>query len=353
MPELLRPRALAPGDLVAVAAPSGPLEADALPLLERGADVLTAMGFRVRRAPLTGPGRRRWWAAAGPEEQAREFNRLLRDPEVRAIVAHTGGQATAGWLDLLDLDAVRADPKPVLGCSDVSLLLLALHSRTGLAGLHGDMATYGLGGSWHTAPRTVAGHDTATTLADLYRRVLTDPVKRPGPLPELRGAVPDGPGGRECWRPGRAAGPLVGGLLGRLVTLQATPFALPAERFDGAVLFWEEVERPLSAVWQDLHVLRMSGVLDRIAGMVVGVPHRVTAAGCAGDAPEPSLRQVVLDVLGDRPLPVLGGTEVGHAGPNLPLPLGIRATVDSGARTLSLDEPAVGPSVPRTGAQGD
>ncbi|MER6361885.1 S66 peptidase family protein [Kitasatospora sp. NPDC001527] len=340
-PDVLRPRALAPGDLVAVAAPSGPLEAEAAPLLERGVATLTAMGFRVRRTPLTEPGRRRWWAAAGPDAQAEEFNRLLRDPEVRAIVAHSGGQATAGWLDRLDVDAVRADPKPVLGCSDVSLLLLALHARTGLAGLHGDIATYGLGDSWHTAAVPTAGTpaDTpADTLADLYRRALTDPATPLGPLPELRTS-----GGWECWRPGRAAGPLLGGLLKRLVPLQATPYALPAERFDGAVLFWEDVDRPLSAVWQDLHLLRLSGVLDRIAAMVVGVPHRLTAVGCADDAPVPSLREVVLDVLGDRPLPVLGQVDLGHAGPNLPLPLGVRATVDATARALSLDEPAVGP----------
>ncbi|MFB7472046.1 LD-carboxypeptidase [Kitasatospora sp. NPDC056184] len=338
MPDVLRPRALAPGDLVAVAAPAGPLEADAVPLLERGVAMLTAMGFRVRRTPLAEPGRRRWWAAAGPEAQAEEFNRLLRDPEVRAIVAHTGGQAVAGWLDRLDVDAVRADPKPVLGCSDVSLLLLALHARTGLAGLHGDMATYGLGGSWHGAADDGGAATTAATLTGLYRRALTDPAVPLGPLPGLRAS-----GGWECWRPGRASGPLVGGLLGRLVALQATPYALPAERFDGAVLFWEEVERPLSAVWQDLHLLRMSGVFDRIAGLVVGVPHRVTATGCADDAPAPSLREVVLDVLGDRPLPVLGQVDLGHAGPNLPLPLGIRATVDATVRALSLDEPAVTP----------
>ncbi|MFJ4096459.1 LD-carboxypeptidase [Kitasatospora sp. NPDC089913] len=332
MLDVLRPRALAPGDLVAVAAPAGPLEGDALPLLDRGVGTLTAMGFRVRRAPLTEPGRRRWWAAGAPEEQAEEFNRLLRDREVRAIVAHTGGQAVAGWLDRLDFDAVRADPKPVLGCSDVSLLLLALHARTGLVGLHGDMATYGLGGSWHTGP----SGGSAEVLADLYRRVLTDPAPL-GPLPGLR--LP--PGGRECWRPGRAGGPLIGGLLGRLTALQATPLALPVERFDGAVLFWEEVDRPLSAVWQDLHLLRLAGVLDRISAMVVGVPLRVTAAGCGEGVPAPSLREVVLDVLGARPIPVLGGVELGHAGPNPPLPLGVRATVDATARTLTLDEAAI------------
>ncbi|CAN3977585.1 hypothetical protein [Kitasatospora purpeofusca] len=55
----------------------------------------------------------------------------------------------------------------------------------------------------------------------------------------------------------------------------------------------------------------------------------------------PELREVVLDVLGGRDLPVLGQVDIGHAGPNLPLPLGIRAEVDATARTLTLLEAAV------------
>ncbi|MFB8166832.1 LD-carboxypeptidase [Kitasatospora purpeofusca] len=324
MPPLLRPRALSPGDVVAVAAPSGPLDGADAPLLARGIGTLRQLGFEVRDSAVLAAGRPRWWAAGSPAAQAEELNALLRDPQVRGVIAHTGGQATLGYLDLLDLDAIRADPKPLLGCSDISLLLLALYGRTGLAGIHADMATYGLGSSWHTVP----GRNEE--LAALHRRLLT--------VPEPLGALP-AMSGWECWRAGRAEGPLVGGLLDRLTSLQATPYALPAELFDGAVLFWEEVERPLSAVWSDLHVLRLSGVLDRIAAMVVGVPHRLTAPGCAHGTPE--LREVVLDVLGGRDLPVLGQVDIGHAGPNLPLPLGIRAEVDATARTLTLLEAAV------------
>ena len=188
--------------------------------------------------------------------------------------------------------------------------------------VHADLVTHGFG-YWHESDET-----RRTELEDIYLRVLTG-AGAPGALP---------PGRRwECWRPGRAEGPLIGGLLNRLVRVQATPYALAPERFDGAILFWEEACTSTSVIWNDLHALRSAGVLDRVAGMVVGTPFEVepTAGG-----PE-TLREVVLDVLGERDIPVLGNVDIGHDPPNLPMPLGVRAELDADATTLSLLEPAV------------
>jgi muramoyltetrapeptide carboxypeptidase len=129
-PALLRPRALRPGDLVAIASLSGPLQPAYEPDVDRAVVVLERMGFRVRRAPLLEAGRRHRWSATTPAEIPGEFNALLRDPEVRAIVAHDGGQTVLGYLDLIDVAAVAADPKPILGYSDISLLHLVLYART-------------------------------------------------------------------------------------------------------------------------------------------------------------------------------------------------------------------------------
>ncbi|GGV28809.1 S66 peptidase family protein [Streptomyces spectabilis] len=327
LPQLLRPRALVPGDLVVVAALSGPLAAGYAPDLERAVAEIERMGFRVRLAPLLEAGRHRWWSAARPDEIAKEFNGLLRDPEVRAIVAHDGGHTVFGYLDLIDFDAIRADPKPILGYSDISLLHLVLYARTGLVGFHADLATPGLGGYWQ---RASAAH--REELRKLYSTLLTGT--------EAIGALPTGPSW-ECWRTGRAEGPLIGGVINRIVLAQATPFALPLERFDGAVLFWEELGGHASHVWNYLQILRHSGILDRIAGMVVGVPEAIDGL----DSPDgsPTLAEIVLDVLGDRDIPVLGNVETGHAGPNLPMPVGVRAALDAEERTLSLLEPAVRP----------
>lgn len=310
---------------MAVTSLSGPLHPQYASDLDTAITELELMGFRVHRAPLLQAGRRHWWSAARPAEIADELNALLRDPEVRAVIAHDGGQTALGYLDLIDLDAIRADPKPILGYSDISLLHLVLHARTGLVGFHADLATPGLGGAWQRASPA-----RRSELRDLYVRLLTST--------EPIGALPTTPSW-ECWRPGRAEGPLLGGVINRIVLAQATRYALPLERFEGAVLFWEEMGGQAAYVWSYLHVLRHAGVLDRIAGMVVGVPHAIE--GLEGPEASPSLAEIVLDVLGDRDIPVLGGVEVGHAGANLPMPVGVRVALDAGARRLSLLEPAV------------
>jgi muramoyltetrapeptide carboxypeptidase LdcA involved in peptidoglycan recycling len=88
-----------------------------------------------------------------------------------------------------------------------------------------------------------------------------------------------------------------------------------------------------------LQVMRHNGILDRISGMVVGVPRDIGGL----DSPEasPTLSEIVLDVLGDRDIPVLGNVDLGHAGPNLPMPVGTRVGLDAQQLTLSLLEPAV------------
>ena len=325
MASILRPKALRAGDLIAVAALSGGLDESEAAQLARGVEAIGQMGFEVRVSPLVDLDRRWWWAAGPPREVAEEFNRLLRDPEVRAIFALTGGRTTLTYLDLIDYAAVEADPKPLVGFSDISVLQLALHARTGLVSIHADLVTPGFG-YWNESDDSHRAR-----LADVYLRVLT--TDRPAGVLPARSQW-------ECWRSGRAEGPLLGGLLNRLVRVQATPYALSPDRFDGAVLFWEEVGTSTSVVWNDLHVLRHAGVLDRIAGMVVGPTSQVELTEGGPD----TLREVVLEVLGERDIPVLGNVDIGHDPPIVPLPLGVRAEVDADAMTLSLLEAAVSAS---------
>ena len=322
MPEIIRPPALKAGDTVAIAPLSSPLEAEVLKQYERGLEEVEELGFRVKATPLVDVEKVWWWAAARPAEVARELNDLFLDPEVRAIWALGGGRFTLSYLDMLDYDAIAANPKPLIGMSDISTLLLAIHSRTGLVAFHADLLLYGPG-EWNE----LSDADHARQ-AEVYRRVLTstEPVGR---MPALSMW--------ETWRRGRAEGQLLGGMLNRLIRVQATPWALAPERFDGAILFFEDLGTSTINIWHELQALRHSGVFDRIAGLLVGPTETVEIA----EGTTQTLREVVLDVLGDRDIPVFGNVNLGHAGPNIPLPLGIRAAIDADALTVDLVEAAV------------
>jgi muramoyltetrapeptide carboxypeptidase len=322
MPALIRPKALRPGDTVAIAPMSSPLEAEFVEMYQRGVGELEALGFRVRPSPLVGVEHSWWWAAARPDAVAADFNALLRDREVRAIWSLVGGRFTFSYVDLIDYEAIVADPKPIIGMSDITAPNLAIHSRTGLVTFQADSLLFGVS-EWAALP----GDDQARQ-ADAYRRVLTS-TEPAGRLPALSTW--------ETWREGRAEGRLLGGLIQRFLRIQATPWRFTPEWFDGAILFLEELEAPTINVWNDLQVLRLGGALDRIAGLLIGPVETVQIM----DGVPQTLREVVLDVLGDRDIPVIGNVNFGHAGPNLPLPLGVLAAMDADARTLELLEGAV------------
>jgi len=321
MASILRPAGVRSGDMVAIAAMSNGRDPDESALFEQGVATIESLGFRVQVSPLAEPGHAYWWSVAAPDETAAELNRLLRDPEIRAIFALDGGQWVLSYLDLLDLDAIRADPKPIVGSSDISGLLLALHARVGLVGIHGGAVVRQLAEFADLDP------DRRSQLAHTYRRVLAGDA--PIQLPATDAW--------EQWRGGRAEGPLIGAMLNRILRFQASGFALEPERFDGAILFWEEAWTQSSRIWQELHVLRTAGILDRIGGMVVGAGLDLAFVEGGPD----NLRDLVLDVLGDHDIPVIGNVELGHTGPNLPMPLGVRAALDADGPTLTLLEAAV------------
>ncbi|MFF1294750.1 MULTISPECIES: LD-carboxypeptidase [unclassified Streptomyces] len=82
-----------------------------------------------------------WGYMAGrDEDRVFDLNAAFRDPGVRAVIAARGGKGAYRIVDDLDTDALRRDPKPVVGFSDITHLHLAVWSRCRLAGLHGPFA---------------------------------------------------------------------------------------------------------------------------------------------------------------------------------------------------------------------
>lgn len=332
---LLRPRALRAGDAVAVVSPSWSAAALYRERTEHALRALDRAGFRPRLMPnaLRADGHR----AGRPAERADDFNRALRDPEIRGIVASIGGWNANELLGRIDLDALRSDPKVICGYSDMDTLLLALQVETGLVTFHGPM----LLPQWGEAP------DVLPYTKDQFLRATT----RPEPLGVLsppggwtaefldwddgserraRRLTPHS--GWAWWRRGRARGPLLGGHAAVVLSLAATRW-WPS--WDGAVLLWEEAESHVPEVERRLWNLRHLGVFDRISGMIA-------ARGDLDPFPGSlSLEEVVLEATEGYAFPILAEVDCGHTDPILTLPLGVEVALDDEGPAFSILEPAV------------
>ena len=141
--------------------------------------------------------------------------------------------------------------------------------------------------------------------------------------------------------PGKVTAPIVGGNLFTFVHLLGTPFE-PV--FDGAILFFEEVHEPTYVIEVHLDQLRLAGKLDGVAGVVIG---EMKDCGWREERPETprdrSLEDAFERHLASLGVPVLYKLPLGHGKHLASMPLGVTATLDADARTLTIDQPGVAP----------
>ena len=311
--KLLKPPRLRKGDVIGLIAPaSPPSRADRV---EAGVRYLEGLGYRVKL------GRhivaRHGYLAGTDAQRLEDLNRMLNDPQVRAIFALRGGYGTPRLLPFVDYTAVRRQPKILAGFSDFTALQLALFRRTGLVTFSGPMVASDFG---RLPNPYTEGH---------FWRLLTS--NRPV---GLLSNPPDQP--LKILRPGRVVGRLLGGNLSLLVSSLGTQFS---PDYRGALLVLEDVGEQYHRLDRMFAQLRNAGILSRIAGLVLG--HFTKCV--PGNAREPYLtpNEVVDEMLAWFRAPVIERFAFGHVTRKLTLPLGLRARLDAARGTLEVLESAV------------
>jgi muramoyltetrapeptide carboxypeptidase len=309
-------RALPPGGTIGVMAPSNPYynRSDLL----RPIEWWQARGYQVKLT--AGVWDQDDYEAGAPEKRAQDLNSLFADPEVDVIQVFQGGTGAIRMLPHLDYDLIARNPKALLGYSDITNLHVAIRQQTGLATLHGPgLASMGI------SERTAFTWDSA-------ERALTRGGT--GPVPD----DPDDPY-RRTIAPGTVTAPIVGGNLFTLIHLIGTPWE---PRFDGAILFFEEVHEPAYVIEVHLSQLQLARKLDRVVGVVVGELHDCDWSEQRPESPRNrSIEDVLERHLAPLGVPVLYKLPLGHGKHLATIPLGVTATLDADARALTIDQSGV------------
>ena len=300
--EMIRPRALVPGDRVAVVAPSSRYDREAL---LRGAAVLESWGLVVDLPPESVP--HRYLAASDDERAALLTEAFVRD-DVAAVMAVRGGFGAARLMGRFDAAAASAHPKIFLGYSDLTVLLGRLQNEAGLVCFHGPMVSSDLG-------------RLPAEALEPFRRFLF------GQDGWWKG---DGLIGRTS---GAATGRFTGGCLSMLATTIGTPYEFDAR---GRVLFLEDIAEPPYRLDRLLTHLLHAGKFDGVAAIVLG-----TFTNCDAKDEPGQLMQVIDEILGGLQVPVVSGFDAGHYSGGGLVPMGVDVRVDADAGTVELLEPVL------------
>lgn len=302
----LVPRPLEPGAAIGLVAPSGPLGTEHLNV---GIRYLQERGFRV----VSGRNISRWlgYLAGTDEERYLDLNAMLGAPNVRALMFARGGYGIMRILHMVDYDAVKRDPKRLVGMSDITSLQLALYAKCRLVTFSGPMIG-----------QIAEGLDPLSE-AWLFRS-LVEPL-------EGRNLIPENQSGLRILRAGRGEGPLLGGCLSLVTALLGTPYC---PDFLRAILFLEDVNEAPYRIDRMMTQLKLAGVLGSIGGLVLG--HFL---GSGGENILPDVERRVIELTEDNPIPVISGYPHGHTLPNLTIPCGMSVELNTSPASLLVKDP--------------
>ena len=295
----IRPPRLNPGDTIGIVAPASPFDAD---LFDGGIETLESMGYRTHIPD--GLFERVGYLAGCDAHRAELIHRLISDQSIKALVCARGGYGSMRLLPLLDFSLIQNNPKIFIGLSDISAMLAAIYSKTGLVTFHGPMVT------------------TLSNATQKSREALKAAISpdQPHELEMVNGIT---------IRSGSASGRVLGGNLTTLNHLLGTPFA---PDFKAHLLFLEDRGEKPYRLDRMLVQMKQADCFRNLSGLILG-----DFIDCGS---QQEIIQIFTDTFGDASIPIVAGCEAGHGKQNLTIPFGLEATLDADRHRLSFHLPA-------------
>lgn len=288
----VRPVPLDPSAAIGIVSVAAPEPVTDPAFFDRGVEAIKAAGHQVVLSDHTLS--RSGYRSGAAEDLASDIHALFEAPDVGAIICAGGGINANRIVGLLDFELIARHPKPFVGVSNPTILLNAITARTGLITFHGPSVVWDFGGE-NGIPKSTERifWEALSCTDDCY-------------------TVPES----AAWSwlvEGSLSGKILGGNLTSIQGLLGTP---NAPDWDGAVLIWEDISKPVNRLDMMLTHFRDAGVLDSISGMVVG---QLVACETSDGV---DLDHMLLDLLADYDFPLLTDVPFGHTSDKITIPIG-------------------------------
>lgn len=232
---MISPPNLQKGELVAFAAPARSISNQEL---QPAINLLKEQGFRYRLDDEVMAVYNQF--AGNVKHRTDHFQRLLDDPDVKAILCVRGGYGSLQIIDQLNFSQFRKNPKWIVGYSDITVLHARIQNE-GFQSLHATM------------PVNMA-QNTPESLQSLFQSLSGTPPEYmidPHPFNRM----------------GEACGKLIGGNLSILYSLAGSDI-FPKTK--GNILFLEDVDEYLYHIDRMMLSLKRAGVFNQLAGLIIG-----------------------------------------------------------------------------------
>ena len=306
----LLPNALLPGQTVGIISPSAATTDEMEVIAKEG---MEALGLKVK---LGKNFKNRFGHLAGTdEERAEDFNAMFADPEIKAIICLRGGSGAARILPLIDYDLVKANPKPLLGHSDITALQCALYCKAGLISFHGPNGS----SSWNSF------HTTQFQELFFDQKLITfkNEVAIEGDLNSESLQL-------KTITPGIVNGKILGGNLSVLSDLSGTPYY---PDFQDAILFVEDVAEQPYRIDRMMSTLKLNGTLAKIKGFVFG-----QCSNCKATNESLTVEQIVDHYILPLGIPAYIGAMIGHIPQQFIIPVGSNVELNANQGTITMLE---------------
>ena len=303
------PAFLKAGDVIGITAPAGYITSAEI---QSAVQKMESWGYKIKVGETI--DKRDFTFGGTDEERTKDFQQMLDDPKIKAIMCARGGYGAVRIIDKLNWEKFKAKPKWIIGFSDATVFHSHLNKNFGIASIHSKMCN-SFPDDWSLAEPIQIETIESIQLA------LSGKKMKYSAVPNLQNKL------------GVADGVLIGGNLKMLETLAGTKSDINTA---GKILFVEDTGEYMYSVDRMFWNLKRTGKLSQLKGVSIG-GFKIKVDEDSDDFGR-TLQEVVLEKVKAYHYPVCFDFPVGHQKNNYALKCGVKYKLEVKSDSVSLKE---------------